>query len=61
MTVTRFSMGFRVTYEDDSAIGDGVYRDWIVKIMRRILNSRELFEVNDAGKYQPLLDSKFDL
>ena len=38
MTVTRFSMGFRVTYEDDSAIGDGVYRDWIVKIMRQILN-----------------------
>lgn len=58
--VANIALGFRVKYADDEAIGDGVFRDWVVKVGQKILSS-DMFVMSDDGKYKTILDSDYDL
>jgi len=50
--------GIQIWYQDDKAIGVGVYRDWLTKTMNLVMEGRNFFIVNqDDGCYGVIDDA----
>jgi hypothetical protein len=50
---------FSIFYDDDPAVGEGVYRDWLIKFGRKVFSS-DLFVLSGNGKYSLKRDSQID-